>query len=85
MKYMVIENFKPSMTDKVYDRFREKGRMLPAGLDYIDSWLSLDRTKCFQRMAADRPELLDEWMRKWQDLIDFEIVPVQDSPTKIKV
>jgi len=82
MKFMVIEIFKPGMTDQVYERFRKKGRMLPPGLVYIDSWLSLDRTKCFQLMAGDRPELLDEWMGKWRDLVDFEVVPVQDSPTK---
>ena len=82
MEFMVIETFKPGMTDKVYERFRAKGRMLPPGLVYIDSWLSLDRTKCFQLMSSDRPELLDEWMGKWRDLVDFEVVPVQDSPTK---
>ena len=43
MKYMVIENFKPGMTDQVYARFREKGRMLPDGVRYLDSWLSDDR------------------------------------------
>ena len=47
MKYMVIETFKPGMVDKVYERFNKKGRMLPDGLLYIDSWLSNDRTKCF--------------------------------------
>ena len=82
MEFMVIEKFKPGKTDKVYERFREKGRMLPPGLVYIDSWLSLDRTKCFQLMATDRPELLDEWMGKWRDLVDFEVVPVQTSPTR---
>ena len=82
MKYMVIETFKPAAADRVYARYRERGRMLPKGLVYIDSWLSQDRTKCFQLMAADRRELLDRWTARWQDLVDFEIVPVQDSPTK---
>ena len=84
MKYMVIENFKPGMTDQVYARFREKGRMLPDGVRYLDSWLSDDRTRCFQLMAADQPELMTAWLAQWQDLIDFEIVPVQDSPTRAK-
>lgn len=84
MKYMVIETFKPGQTDKVYERFREKGRMLPEGLVYIDSWLSRDRTKCFQLMATDRRELFDGWISRWQDLVDFEIVPVADSPTQTK-
>lgn len=84
MKYMVIETFHPGMTDMVYARFREKGRMLPPGVVYIDSWLSRDRTRCFQLMSADRPEVLQEWMSRWKDLVDFEVVPVEDSPTKTK-
>jgi len=82
MKYMVIETFKDGMADKVFKRFNEKGRMLPDGVYYIDSWLSNDRTKCFQLMGADRFELIEEWIIKWNDLIEFEIVTVQDSPTK---
>lgn len=80
MRYMVIEAFKPGMTERVYARFREKGRMLPEGVHYIDSWLTLDRMKCFQLMAADRRELLDQWIARWHDLVDFEILPVEDSP-----
>jgi hypothetical protein len=82
MKYMVIETFKPGMAERVYKRFQEKGRMLPVGVRYLDSWLSRDRTRCFQLMAADSIEQLQAWMASWLDLIDFEVVPVQDSPTK---
>jgi hypothetical protein len=82
MKYMAIETFKSGMADKVYERFNDKGRALPDGLYYLDSWLSNDRTKCFQLMEADRFELFEEWIAKWDDLIEFEIVSVQDSPTK---
>lgn len=83
MKYMVIETFKAGMVDKVYERFNEKGRMLPDGIYYLDSWLSTDRTKCFQLMRADKFELIEDWIAKWHDLIVFEIVSVQDSPTKV--
>lgn len=82
MKYMVIETFKAGMADKVYERFNEKGRMLPDGVSYLDSWLSNDRTKCFQLMEADRIELIEEWITKWDDLTEIEVVSVQDSPTK---
>ena len=82
MKYMVIENFRAGMADKIYERFNEKGRMLPEGLNYLDSWVSADRTKCFQLMEANRIEMIDEWIAKWDDLIEFEIISVQDSPTK---
>jgi hypothetical protein len=83
MKYMVVETFRAGMADKIYERFDEKGRMLPDGVYYLDSWLSTDRTKCFQLMEADRFELIEEWTAKWNDLVEFEIVSVQDTPTKV--
>jgi hypothetical protein len=61
---MVVETFKPGKTDEVYERFYEKGRMLPSGMRYVDSWLSSDRTKCFQLMETDKMELFDEWIGK---------------------
>ena len=82
MKYMVIETFKPGTTEQVYKRFGEKGRMLPDGLVYLDSWLSEDRTKCFQLMETDKAVLFETWFPNWNDLIDFEVIPVLDSPTK---
>lgn len=82
MKCMVVEKFKPGKADEVYKRFNEKGRMLPDSIQYIDSWLSIDRTKCFQLMEADNLELFDQWISIWNDLIDFEIISVEDSPTK---
>jgi Domain of unknown function (DUF3303) len=37
MLYMVIEQFKDA--PEIYRRFREKGRMMPNGLNYISSWI----------------------------------------------
>ena len=82
MKYMVIEMFKPGSTKEVYARYEAKGRLLPDGLQYLDSWLTEDGQRCFQLMETDNPELFNLWIRKWSDLIEFEIVPVSDSPTK---
>jgi Protein of unknown function (DUF3303) len=36
-------------------------------------------TRCFQLMEAPRPELLQDWTRRWDDLVEFEIVPVLNS------
>ena len=82
MKYMVIEMFKPGSKEKVYARYEAKGRMLPDGLKYIDSWLTEDGTRCFQLMETDDSELFNLWIEKWSDLVEFEIIPVLDSPTK---
>ena len=80
MLYFVIEHFKsPEATTEVYQRFAEKGRMLPDGLYYIDSWVEENMQRCFQVMETDDPRLFDEWTACWSDLVDFEIVPVTKS------
>jgi hypothetical protein len=56
--------------------------MLPDGLEYIDSWLSEDGTRCFQLMKTDHVELFKLWVEKWNDLVDFEVVPLIQSPKK---
>lgn len=79
MRYMVIETFRPGAVAAVYSRFHEKGRMMPDGLVYVNSWVSDDLARCFQIMECDDPGLLEVWTDNWRDLVDFEIVPVIDG------
>lgn len=79
-RYMVIEHFAPGAKEKVYERFREKGRMLPDGLIYVDSWLEKAGERCFQLMETDDESLFDGWMDAWKDLVRFEIVELDDKP-----
>ena len=75
---MVIETFVQGARP-VYERAAEKGRMLPPGLLYLDSWIDERLQRCFQLMETDDPSVLDEWMREWSDLVRFEIVPLIGS------
>ncbi|MEI7575487.1 MAG: DUF3303 family protein [Armatimonadota bacterium] len=79
MQFMVIERFVNSDPRPIYARLIEKGRMMPEGLLYINSWISEDFSTCWQVMEADDPAKFDEWTRNWDDLVDFEIVPVMTS------
>ena len=79
MLFMVIERFKDGDAAPVYRRFRERGRMLPEGLRYVDSWIDANFARCFQLMECADPRLFDEWIACWQDLIEFEIIPVTSS------
>ena len=63
----------------VYERAAERGRMLPPGLEYIDSWIDAGLGRCFQLMETDDPALFDAWIAEWSDLAAFEIVPVIGS------
>ncbi|HMV84302.1 MAG TPA: DUF3303 family protein [Blastocatellia bacterium] len=84
MLYMVIERFKTDAAD-VYRRAKEQGRMLPDGLEYVSSWVDLDFTACFQLMKTDDAMLFEQWTSRWQDLVDFEIVPVRTSAEAVEV
>lgn len=79
MLYMVIEKFKPGAAAAIYQRARERGRMLPDGLEYVSSWVDLEFTTCFQLMRTDDPTLFAEWTQAWQDLVEFEVVAVRSS------
>ena len=77
MLYMVVERFKDAPA--IYRRLREKGRMMPEGLEYVSSWLDVDLKICWQLMRAEDESLFERWIDYWKDLMDFEIVPVRTS------
>jgi hypothetical protein len=79
MLFMVIERFRPGRAAEVYHRFRERGRMAPDTLRYVASWVDLGFERCFQVMEAEDDAPLRAWMAHWDDLVDFEIIPVRTS------
>ena len=79
MVYMIIERFRAGKVKALYKRFDEKGRMMPEGLTYVNSWIDEKITTCYQVMETDSPGKLDEWISNWKDLVDFEIIPVISS------
>jgi hypothetical protein len=77
MLYMVVERFKDAPA--IYRRLREKGRMMPEGIEYVSSWIDVDLKICWQLMRAEDDSLFQAWIDSWKDLMDFEIVPVCTS------
>lgn len=63
----------------MYERAADKGRMLPEGLSYLDSWVDERLHRCFQLMEADDAGLFDQWTTRWNDLVEFDIVPAIGS------
>jgi hypothetical protein len=74
--YMVVEHYKQGDSLPVYRRFRDQGRLAPEGLTYISSWVDDKLERCYQLMQTEDRALLDQWMAKWSDLVDFEVYPV---------
>jgi hypothetical protein len=80
MLFMVIERFEKNDMVPVYRLAKEKGRQLPDGLEYVDSWVEANFGRCFQLMRCDDARLLQSWVLAWRGTgVSFEIVPVVPS------
>jgi hypothetical protein len=79
MLYMIVEHFRDGDAIPVYRRFRDHGRMAPEGVQYVASWVTMDLRDCYQVMECDDERLLEQWLEKWRDIVDFEVIPVMTS------
>jgi hypothetical protein len=85
MLYMVVERFKEGAGPQIYQRLRDKGRMMPEGLEYVSSWIDLDFKVCYQVMRTEDAALFALWTDNWKDLMEFEIVPVRTSTELVEI
>jgi hypothetical protein len=76
---MIIEHFKDGDPKPIRERFIRDGRMMPDNVVYHASWVDPKSARCFQVMEAADAEKLNAWTSCWDDLIDFEIVPILSS------
>ncbi len=79
MHFLIIERFRGGDPAPVYARFRERGRLAPEGLAFVNSWVTPDLTTCYQVMECESRELLDPWIAQWDDVVEFEVLPVITS------
>ena len=79
MQFLIVEHFRNGDPSPVYQRFRQRGRLAPEGLTYVNSWVTADLTRCYQVMECVDRDLLEQWMAAWKDLVDFEVLPVITS------
>ena len=63
----------------MYERFDQRGRLMPEGMRYLGSWVTLDLASCYQVVECENRSSLDDWMSQWSDLVDFEVTPVLTS------
>jgi len=79
MMFMVVETFRNHDAKTIYARLRDKGRQMPDGLRFVNSWVSADLGRCFQLMETSDVTQLQRWIAEWSDLMAFEVVPVVQS------
>ncbi|WP_417465560.1 DUF3303 domain-containing protein [Kordiimonas sp.] len=81
MHFMVIEKFRHGNPQPVFDRYEERGHMLPDGLLLRKGWVTADMRCCYQVMETEDPALITEWIKVWDDLADFEVVRLSATMT----
>jgi hypothetical protein len=79
MLFVVIEHYRNGDAALVYERFRSQGRLAPVGLQYVSSWVTPDLKHCYQVMECGDESLLRMWISRWEDLVEFEVIPVIPS------
>ena len=79
-RYLIIERFDSRNLDAIYRRLNEKGRGLPDGLHFVDSWLTATNDCVYQIMETDDESLFETWFAWWDDLIEFEMSLLREKP-----
>ncbi|OWU83247.1 hypothetical protein ATO6_19055 [Oceanicola sp. 22II-s10i] len=80
MRFMVIEHFPPGDPLRVYRALAERGRGLPDGLSYVDSWVEAGFNRCFQIMETEDAALFHQWALHWSGAgVRLEITPILTS------
>jgi len=79
MLFMVIEKFRNQNGKAVYRKLRDAGRGLPDGLKFVASYVTADLSRCFQLMETDDITLFQRWIADWQEVVEFEVVPVVEG------
>lgn len=79
---MVIEKFSPGWKERVYAHFEAHGRLLPLGLEYLDSWRVTDRDVCFQLMQTNDFSLFKVWQANWDKIGPWGIFQIYEIAEK---
>lgn len=80
MLFMIIEHFQNADIVPVYKKLKESGRSLPDEIRYVDSWVDVNCSRCFQLVSCNDAKLLQQWILQWRGTgASFEVVPVISS------
>ena len=73
-RYMVLGRIKDAA--EAYQRFWDRGRILPNGLVIESAWFDENVEHSYHLMQTHDRRLLDKWIANWNDVIEFDVYPV---------
>ena len=76
MHSLLIERFRSGNPIPIYARLHTYGRLAPTGLIYVSSRVTKDLKTCYQVTDTEDRDLLDGWIKNWEDLVEFEALEI---------
>ena len=72
--YMIVERFPAENLNAIYERLHTKGRGLPEGLRFVESWLSEAGDTVWQIMETDDPATFDINQSVGRPQVDGDVI-----------
>ena len=79
MHFMIIWTFRPEHSNDAIGRFSETGALPPEGIEMVSRWHDVAGRRGFAVARTDDASALARWTRQWNDLLEFEVIPVVDD------
>lgn len=76
MQFMVTYSIEVSQKNAAEARFLETGAAPPAGVELLGRWHFTGSRQGFMLIESTDDLAVAKYMRDWNDLLDFDIVPV---------
>ena len=79
MLFMIIFEYEPENRDTIFNKFIEKGAMLPEGVKEVGMWSSIGGGRVFSVYETNDAAALAKYGHEWNDLGIGELVPLMET------
>jgi hypothetical protein len=85
MLFMITYAFAPDARNSAQERFKKTGGMPGAGVKFHGRWHALAGGHGFVLAEGNDSVAIGRWMQEWNDLLEFEVIPVNTDEDVMKV
>ena len=85
MLYVTIYTWPPENRKAIVARFMETGGQPPPGVKLLGRWTDVGGGRGFTLTESDDSVAVGKFIYGWNDLMDFEVIPVNNDEQLAKV
>jgi len=78
MLFMGTMTWTPEQRDAIVKRGKDKGSMIPEGVNVINEWVDATGGRSFSLFEAKNSNDIMAWVYAWSDIMTFEVTPVME-------